>query len=71
MHRHATENTVSQRFYDVFVVFQRCCTDTTQCATVRYRNGNILGNVNQTTREVTCISSFQSRISQTFTGTVR
>src|SRR5690606_9519284 len=68
--RSTTFNPVRQRFNDVFIIFQRVCSNTTQCSAIFFSYHHILCNVNETTCEVTGIGSLKGRIRKTFTRTV-
>ncbi len=59
-----------QRRNDFFVIFNRSNTNTSQRAAIFFGNSDVIGNINQTTGQVTGICRFQSRIRQTFTGTM-
>ena len=68
--RSSAFNTIAQWFNDVFIIFQSSHGITTQCTAIVFPNHHILRNIHQPTSQVTGIGCFQSRIGQTFSGTV-
>ena len=69
---HTTQNAiVEQRVLAGFLTFFATADGhTTQCAAVLLGDDDIMGHINKTTGQVTSVSSLQSGISQTLTGTV-
>ena len=67
---YASQNSFIQGSDDFFVVFDGGNGNSSQRAAVFFRNGDVIGNVYQTTGQITGICRLQSRIRQTFTGTV-
>ena len=69
--RCTTDNAVTQRFNDLAVPNDRFRPDTANRSAILFGNDHVLCNVNQTTCQITRVSGFERRISQTFTRTVR
>ncbi|MPM05096.1 hypothetical protein SDC9_51380 [bioreactor metagenome] len=70
VYRNTTQYSFIQGRNHFLVIFHFCRYQTTQGSAVIFGDNHILRHVNQTTGKVTGISRFQSRIRQTFTGTV-
>src|SRR5690606_34803339 len=71
VNRYASEDTLRQRFNDVFVVFQCSDLQTTQRTAVVFGDHEVLSHVYETTRQVTCVSRLQRRVGKTLPSTVR
>ena len=65
-----TQNTLIQSSNHILVVLQLCANQTTKCTTIFLVHNDIMGNVNQTTSQISCIGSLQCGIRQTLTSTV-
>ncbi|VTM89082.1 Uncharacterised protein [Raoultella ornithinolytica] len=67
---HTTQYAIAQRLFNIATLDNRGHGDAFQGATVIFSDNQILGNVNQTTGQVTGVRCFQCGIRQTFTRTV-
>ena len=70
VYRHTSQDSFIQRSDYFFVIFDSSDSNPSQRTTILFCDCNIVGNIHQTTGQVTGICRFQSRIGQTFTGTV-
>ena len=69
-HREPANQTIIQRF-NHFVTFTNCTNNQPTISTaVFFANNDVLGNINQTTGQVTWVSRLQRRIGHPFTCTV-
>ena len=66
-----TQHTLGQRDDDVAAFDDRVQNQTFLSAAIRFGDDQILGNIDQTTGQVTGVGGLQCRIRQTLTGTVR
>src|SRR5210317_1280783 len=68
---HAAQYALRQRFDDVAALNDRRHGHTITGFAVHFRDHEILGNVDKTTRQVTRVGGLKCRIGQTFTSTMR
>ncbi|VGQ01030.1 hypothetical protein SB00610_04939 [Klebsiella quasipneumoniae subsp. similipneumoniae] len=68
---HTTQYAIAQRLFNVATFDNRRHGDAFQGAAVVFSDDQVLGNVDQTTSQVTGVRCFQCGIRQTFTRTVR
>ena len=71
VNRHTTKDAFVERRDDFVAIFERTTFQTTQRSAIFFGDDDIMGNVNQTTSEVSSIGRFHSGVGQTFTCTVR
>ena len=70
VNRHTAKDTLAQRSHNLIVVLDFTAYKASQCAAILFADNDIVGNIYQTTCQITCVGSLQRRVGKTLTGTV-
>ena len=65
-----SENSLSERLYDLVLVLDGSCHKTAQCSAILLIDDDIMRNIHKTSGEVTCVGSLEGGIGKTLTCTV-